>query len=74
MRVMCISDNYRSIQYGGIITIGKIYNVEIDSFDMAPHIKRVFKIKCDDNESRALPEEILIPIQQWRDNQLEKIL
>jgi len=73
MKVICINDSYNSIQFGGILTVGKIYNVEIDSIDNAPTFRRVFKIKCDDNHSRALPDDILIPIQQWREQQLNKL-
>ena len=73
MKVICISNNFHSIQFGDFLTIGKIYNVIIDSFDKTPSLKRVFMIMCDDNATRSFPEEVLMTIDKWRENQLNKI-
>lgn len=81
MKVICISDKYITYKKDFIclkdfLTINKIYDVIEDNYHRTAdcHFKRVFRIKCDDNFFRAYPEEVLIPINIWRENQLDKIL
>ena len=80
MKVICINDKYgykdpkESLFYNSYITIGKIYNVVQDSIDTSPNFKRVFMIVCDDNIIRTFPEEMVIPISKWREQQINKII
>jgi hypothetical protein len=79
MRVVCINNEYMCYDKSFIclkdmLTIHKIYDVIVDSSLTAPIYRRIFRIRCDDDIDRVYPEEVLMPIDIWREQQLNKIL
>lgn len=63
MKVICIGKNEQNNQF---LTVGKIYEV-IDTFG------EFYRIRCDDRVYRWYNNLALITIDEWRENQLNKL-
>lgn len=70
MKTICVKiniDNTEEGDYSDYITLGKIYQVSTNIYAL------YYQIIDDKGNKNSIPKELLTPIQDWRDIQLNKL-
>jgi len=69
MKVVCIDDCTLSGKSIKGLTLGKIYDV-VDFIYSSPHVSQI----VDDNgEKHWFNDEVLMPLEKWRERQLKEL-
>ena len=77
MKLICVKTNE---DYSDYLTLGKMYisdlsDIEIGNSKLVSFLVfSYYNIYDDKGNKRYVPKELLITLEDWRDNQIEKVL